>query len=298
MDWQTGISQALDEFLHHKLRTVLTLLGMIFGVGAVISMLSIGAGAEREALRMIDSLGLRNVIVEAIPQPEERLREVREDSLGLSVRDLEIALETLPQVVRHTAIKEVSVHSIFSDGGRSDAQVLGVNPDHFDMSHLQLERGAFFDEQAQARYAQYCVIGSQVAQDLFGSADPLGSRLKVNHVWLTVVGVLAARELGSDQFQGVDLSRPENMIYIPLQTALKRFRFKEMDDEIDAFHLEVDQQSSIASVATTLDQLLKTRHQGTNDYKLIVPDALLRQRDRHPARNRCEAGGYPSAVSD
>ena len=277
MDWETGIRQALDEFMHHKLRTVLTLLGMIFGVGAVISMLSIGAGAEREALRMIDSLGLRNVIVEAIPQPEERLRELREDSLGLSVRDLEIALQTLPQVIRHTAIKEINVHSIFSDSGRSDAQVLGVTPNHFAMSGLTLSSGGFFGDEDQARYAQYCVIGAQVAQDLFGTTSPTGSRLKVNHVWLTVIGVLAVRDLGEDQFQGVELSRPENKIYIPLQTALKRFRFNDMDDEIDAFHLEVDQQSSIPSVATTLNRLLETRHQGISDYRLIVPEALLRQ---------------------
>ncbi len=283
MDWQTGIRQALDEFLHHKLRTALTLLGMIFGVGAVISMLSIGAGAEREALRMIDSLGLRNVIVEAIPQPEERLRELREDSLGLSVRDLEIALQTLPQVVRHTAIKEVNVHSIFSDSGRSEAQVLGVTPNHFAMSDLSLANGSFFDEEDQARYAQYCVIGARVARDLFGTAAPTGSRIKVNHVWLTVIGVLAVRDLGEDQFQGVELSRPENKIYIPLQTALKRFRFKDMDDEIDAFHLEVDQQSSILSVATTLDRLLETRHQGISDYRLIVPEALLRQHQKTQA---------------
>ena len=84
MDWKTGLRQALEEFAHHKLRTMLTLLGMIFGVGAVISMLAIGKGAERQALGMIDALGLRNVIVEAIPQPEERLTEIREESLGLT----------------------------------------------------------------------------------------------------------------------------------------------------------------------------------------------------------------------
>ena len=108
MDWRTGVTEALEEFAHHKLRTLLTLLGMIFGVGAVISMLAIGEGAEREALTMIDSLGLRNVIVRAVPQPEDRLREIREDSLGLNLRDLEIALETVPGVASEGYAKHLA----------------------------------------------------------------------------------------------------------------------------------------------------------------------------------------------
>ncbi len=283
MDWRTGIRQALDEFAHHKLRTLLTLLGMIFGVGAVISMLSIGKGAQREALQMIDTLGLRNIIVEAIPQPDERLTEIRKDSLGLTLRDLEIATETLPQVVRSTAIKRINVHALFSDTGRSDAQVLGVSPSYFETSHLRLATGRFFDEGANARYAQSCVIGPQVAWDLFGSQDPLGEHLKVNHVWLTVIGVLEPRELASDEFQGIELARPENRIFLPLQTALKRFRFKPLEDEIDAFHLEVSEQKTIASAATTLGYLLDNRHQGIHDIKLIVPEALLRQHQKTQA---------------
>ncbi|MDH3285919.1 MAG: ABC transporter permease, partial [Acidobacteriota bacterium] len=179
MYWRTGVLQAVDEFAHHKLRTFLTLLGMIFGVGAVISMLSIGKGAEREAMQLIDTLGLRNVIVEAVPQPEERLREVRKDSLGLSLRDLEVALETLPQVTRHTALKRISTFSLFSDVGRSDARVLGVSPTHFGMSGLHLASGRLLDEKDDRRYRQVAVIGSRVARDLFGTQEAVGRLFKV-----------------------------------------------------------------------------------------------------------------------
>jgi len=280
MDWKTGVGQALDEFVHHKLRTFLTLLGMIFGVGAVISMLSIGAGAEREALQLIDALGLRNVIIQAVPQPEDRLSEIRKDSLGLSRRDLEVALETLPQVTRSTSVKQISTFSIFSDTGRSNARVVGVSPGHFDMTGRGVSAGRIFDETDDTRYRQVCVIGDRVANELFGAEDAVGELLKVNHVWLQVVGVLATRDLSREEFQGIRLESPANDIYVPLKTALKRFRFKPMERELDAIHMEVGERGSIRSVAATLSRLLETRHGGVDDFRLIVPEKLLSQERR------------------
>ncbi|RMF73471.1 MAG: FtsX-like permease family protein [Acidobacteria bacterium] len=280
MDWATGIREAFGEFAHHRLRTLLTLLGMIFGVGAVISMLSIGQGARRQALEMIDALGLRNVIVEAVEQPEERLKEIREDSLGLTLRDLEVALDTLPQVVAHTAIKEISVYGILSGEGRSDAAVFGVSPTHFDMAHVPLAAGRAFTEQENLRYAPVAVIGARVARDLFGSASAVGRLFKVNHVWLTVVGVAAPRAIAGDSFEGVALDAPENRIYVPIRTALKRFRFKPLEDELDAIHLQVDETASIPATAATVRRLLEVRHQGVRDYRIVVPQDLLEQHRR------------------
>ncbi len=277
MDWMTGIQQALEEFAHHKVRTLVTLLGMIFGVGAVISMLAIGKGAERQALGMIDALGLRNVIVEAIPQAEERLTEIREESLGLTLRDLEVAVDTLPQVVRHAVVKQITVFSVLTDSGRSDAEVLGVSPSYFEMSDLRLRAGRMFDETDNEHFAQVCVIGAQTAADLFGTADPVGRRVKVNHLWLDVIGLLEPRELEQEEFEGVPLASPQNRVYLPLQTARYRFRFGAMEDQLDAFHLEVRDSDEISSVAATLAHMLETRHGGIVDYRLIVPQALLEQ---------------------
>jgi len=119
-----------------------------------------------------------------------------------------------------------------------------------------------------------------VAADLFGVADPLGGRLKVNHVWLEIVGVLKSRTLERDEFEGVPLSSPQNRVYMPLQTARTRFRFKPMETQLDAFQLEVRDSAEIPSVAATLSRLLETRHGGIADYRLIVPQALLEQHRR------------------
>ena len=162
MNLTTGIAQAFGELVHHKLRTFLTLLGMIFGVGAVIAMLSIGEGAEREALHLIDSMGLRNVIVKSKKIDEERLKEIREVSNGLTRRDLEAALDTLPFFERHATIKSVHVYSLFSATGKSDAEVLGVSPSHFELASRPLRSGRALVELDDHAYAQVCVIGSRV----------------------------------------------------------------------------------------------------------------------------------------
>jgi putative ABC transport system permease protein len=276
-EWLTGVQQAIEEFAHHKLRTSLTLLGMIFGVGAVISMLAIGEGAERESLRVIDSLGLRNVIVEAVEQPSERLSEIREDSLGLSLRDLEVAIETVPSLRRHSASKRIDVYSLFSDTGRSEGQVTGVSPSHFEISNLGVARGRLFDDDEDRRFAQVCVIGAQVARDLFGTIDPIGRRIKANHVWFEVIGVLEERDVGREEFEGVRLSSPQNEVFVPLQAALKRFRFKPMENQLDTVVLELEDQTEIRGVASTVSRLISTRHNGIGDFRLIVPEALLEQ---------------------
>ena len=127
MEWYFDLAQALEQLANHKLRTLLTLLGMVFGVGAVIAMLSVGEGAEREALRLIDTMGLRNIIVEAKPVPEDMLAEIREDSMGLSLRDLEAARETLPFLSGYTAVKEIRTWAIYNEHGKSDARVIGAH---------------------------------------------------------------------------------------------------------------------------------------------------------------------------
>jgi putative ABC transport system permease protein len=277
VDWRAGVGQAIDEFRHRKMRTALTLLGMIFGVAAVISMLSVGAGAEREALSLIDTMGLRNVIVKAIPQEESKLKELREKSLGLTLRDLEAARETLPFAESDTALKRINTWALFSARGSSDAQALGVSPSHFEMVQVPLAAGRPLHAYDDETFAQVAVLGSRAAADLFGNQPPVGQRIKINHLWFTVVGVLADRSLGKDEFEGVRLGGDANAVYVPVRTALKKFRFKALEDELDEFHVQVREGVSPTVAAKTLSRLLESRHRGVNDFTLLIPEALLEQ---------------------
>lgn len=119
MIWDNGIGEALHELKSHKLRTFLTLLGMIFGVGSVISMLMVGKGAEKEALRLIDSMGLRNLIVEAKSYSTDELKEIREQSPGLRLADLAAARETLPLLSGEAATKSLQPYILFGPAGQA-----------------------------------------------------------------------------------------------------------------------------------------------------------------------------------
>src|SRR6185503_8895743 len=114
MRYLTEIQLAFSNLTSHKLRTLLTMLGIIFGVGAVIAMLSIGAGAEQESLRIIDTMGLRNIIVRDREYKEEDLKKVREVSLGLSLRDVDAIRAVTPGVEQWTARKRVRSYQVFS----------------------------------------------------------------------------------------------------------------------------------------------------------------------------------------
>jgi putative ABC transport system permease protein len=112
MKYQVIIKDTLAELAQHKLRTFLTLLGMIFGVGAVIAMLNIGEGAEREALKTIETMGLRNLIVEGKTFDEKTLLEQRKHSLGLTQSDMQTAVSTLPGITGFSAERSLDTYAL------------------------------------------------------------------------------------------------------------------------------------------------------------------------------------------
>ncbi len=271
------VAESVESLLQHKLRTLLTLLGIIFGVGAVIAMLSIGRGAEREALQLIDTMGLRNIIVKAKTFEESKLKEIRENSSGLTVQDLNAARETLPFLSNSSASKQVKTYAVLSEAGESDAEVWGVTPTHLEMANMSVSRGRFLLPFDDVVYAPVCVIGSRVAQVLFPGQVPIGKHVKINHVWMTVVGVLKDKSLVKTEFQGIALKGEQNNIYVPLQTALKVFRFGPYESDIDEFRVQLKKEVPAGTAAATLAHLMKRRHKEIGDYEMIVPEALLEQ---------------------
>jgi putative ABC transport system permease protein len=210
------IKDALYELSAQKLRTFLTLLGMIFGVGAVIAMLNIGEGAEREALKLIDSMGVNNIIINQRDYNDGELSEIREDSLGLTMGDVAAATNTLPFVDDYSATKIVKTFDIYSDLAKSDAQVLGVSQRYFTHSNLTLSQGRFLHPEDDSALAQVAVLGADTARELFPDEnDVVGQLVKVNHVWLTVVGVLTAPAGNKDEFQGVKIGGDRYRIFVP-----------------------------------------------------------------------------------
>ncbi|NRA61247.1 MAG: ABC transporter permease [Psychrobium sp.] len=276
-NFQESLLEALEQLWHHKLRTFLTLLGMIFGVGAVIAMISVGEGAEKEALKLIDSMGVRNLIIEEKKIDVERLKEVRKHSVGLSLYDVQASLETLPFVTNQSSEKSIEVHTLFSQHANGTSEVIGVSNSFRELSRLTLLEGRWFNENDEKQYRQVAVLAQGAANELFPRGNAIGQSIKVNHLWLQVVGVLEDKLLSKDSFQGVSLGGDTQRIYLPLQTTLKRFKFKALASEIDRFKLELTSDVSPQLAAVALSHLLDRRHAGEKDYQIIVPAALLNQ---------------------
>jgi putative ABC transport system permease protein len=276
-----AVVTSLQNLSAHKMRSALAMLGVVFGVGAVIAMLAIGAGAEREALAMIQRLGVDNVLVRAKEYESEQLREIRETSIGLSQRDLDAIAAAVPGVAEIVPKVEIDAWEVRSATAAAEAEVFGVAPAHLGLSALALREGRFIDELDVREHAQVCVIGPRVARALFGWEPPLGDEIEVDEVWLTVVGVLDGANDDVESFQGVTLASSDSAIYIPVSTALRKFDrsplvspFTELVMRIeDPLHRGDASRAAAASTRRLLEQL----HGAVQDYELIVPQALLEQ---------------------
>jgi putative ABC transport system permease protein len=258
----------------HKLRSALTMLGMIFGVGAVIAMLSIGEGAERQALGTIERLGVRNVLVRAREIPKDELEEVRQKSLGVSFRDAAAIADAVPGAEVVAPRIRLEPYKVLAASGKAEAAVYGVGFRHAGLANLRLQEGRFLDPLDEQTHAQVCVIGVGVRRDLFGYGPAVGQPLKVDDVWLEVVGVLAPVGEGST-FQGVPVGSVDREIYLPVTTADRKFDHPPLDSPLDEIVIRMRKGESGAETAALVRGLLERLHAGAADYELVVPEALL-----------------------
>jgi putative ABC transport system permease protein len=276
------LADAIAELSAQKLRTFLTLLGMIFGVGAVIAMLNIGEGAERQALKLIDSMGVYNIIIESKEYPSEELIEIREESLGLSMGDINAALATLPFVEGYSASKKIKVHDIYSDFRKSQAEVLGVTLSYFEHANLKLSAGRLLNKNDNDKISQVAVLGFDAAMELFpemanNTEQMLNQYVKVNHVWLKVVGVLSPPPGDKNEFQGVKIGGDRYRIFLPLSTSVQKFSNDLLTSELDSVKLNIAKTSDPVVASKAVEQLIQLRHGGLEDYTLVIPAALLEQ---------------------
>lgn len=271
---------ALANLGRHKLRSFLTMLGMIFGVGAVIAMLSIGAGAEQQSLSIIENLGIRNIIIRAKEFKEEELRQIRTESLGVSLRDLEALESILKPKPLITASRLVTTYQIISEKGRTDSRVLGVSSTYPVIQNLKLLQGSFFLPSDEEGNAQVCVLGIAAKQKLFGFGDVLNQRIKINDIWMKVVGVLADSMVDEQEFEGVKIQNPNNDIYIPITTAIRKFDTEAVENELNEIVVQIHPDAVINEQASTINNLMSVMHRYVDDYAIVIPEDLLEQRQR------------------
>lgn len=226
---------AIGAVLTNKVRSLLTALGIIFGVAAVIAMLAIGNGAQQEILAQIKLVGVNNIVIKPIiEQEEEKLaentgakKEKKKFSPGLTVRDVNSIEQTIPGITRMSPEIILNTYVIRS-GIRRSAKLVGIDPAYFDIFSFELQEGQRFNEEQLKIGAPVCVIGNSIKAKFFPTEDPIGKSIKVGPHWLKIVGVMKERLVSKTSISKLGI-RDFNMdIYAPLQTVLVRYRNRDI----------------------------------------------------------------------
>jgi putative ABC transport system permease protein len=276
-----------NSLLLHKLRSILTTLGVLFGVSSVIAMLAIGEGASEEAQEQIRKLGSRNVILRSVKPPEDLVRgseATRVSSYGLTVADYERVAQTFPGVVRTVPVRQLQQEVRVNDRAQNP-RVLATTPAYIDVTGRPLSEGRFITAEDELRFSNVCVLGYEVARFLIPFESPIGHRIKIGPEYFTCVGVLLPRvPLGSDQpAPGVDVT---GEIFLPLENARRWFgevqvkiRSGSREMEEVALHeiiAECESDEAVPLVAAAAREMLARNHT-QQDYEVVVPlEQILR----------------------
>ncbi len=251
-----------ESLVAHKLRTSLTALGMMFGVGAVIATLSIGSAAEQEVLQMIRRLGQNTVVVRALRFDKEEREEIRKKSIGLSERDVVALRDAVSGVARVRPKIRIEPYQVLIAGRRARAAVWGVSGAG---ARARPVEGRFVDTYDERTHAQVAVISGRLRQALFDADPAVGRRLKVDDVWLEVIGV-------------VEADGPE--VLLPYTTARRKFRRDPLASPLSELVVEVAPGVSAVEVGPVVRSVLQRTHAGVEDFEVVVPEHLMRQGQR------------------
>jgi putative ABC transport system permease protein len=316
---------ALEAIQRNKLRALLTSLGIIFGVASVIAMLAIGSGAQQEVLSQMELLGTNNVIIQPTLEQVEGLvgqddgdSESNKYSPGLTLHDIESIRNQIPEV--EYISPEIIFESNFIRSARMrSGKIVGVNEEYFNINSFDVVEGQNFNQTHIDRAEPVCVIGYDVKTKFFPGENPIGKKIKVGNLWLTVVGVLNKKELSTENIERLGIRNYNLDIFAPVTTVLLRFKNRALvtKDDIEAggggsmfrgggmvvitggssssdeeetgmvnYHqldkviVRVSDSQFSVSIAEVLSRMLKRRHNGVVDYEIIVPEQLLQQEQR------------------
>lgn len=277
------IYMGLSSLLVHKLRSLLTMLGMIFGVGAVVAMLAITAGVEKEMISYIDLLGVNNIIIEAKEAVDRNeLQARRQVSPGLTFRDFRAISENVQGLDALTPRKRFKPSKVLPKTAQEPPLLIGVEPNYLQINSLKVVEGRFFNDDDNAKSAPVCVLGESAKVNLLGYDNAVGKYVKVNDIWLQVVGVLAQQATADTDVEGLEVVNRNNLVIAPLNTVMRRFEDNNsyLKDEIDGIYIKVKNNTDSVETANVVSAILAATHKDAGDFTVTVPAGLLEQRRR------------------
>jgi len=238
------IQIALEAIVANRVKSILTALGIIFGVAAVISMLAIGNGAEQEILEQIKLVGVNNIVITpssfTVNEGGSTNSNSQNDkpggkkfSKGLTLLDMEAIKEVVPHIEKITPVISFN-YSALLDGISKPVVLEGITNNYFDLFNMQLAGGLRFNDIQTEKGLPVCIIGNNIKLQFFRQDDPIGKYIKCGQIWLKIVGVIEQRDFTASASDELGISSSDNKIFIPVQTMLLRFKNRALlrSDEI------------------------------------------------------------------
>ena len=281
--WIPDLQLGLQNLLLHRLRSLLTMLGMIFGVAAVVSMLSIGAGARQKVMAFIEQMGVHNLIVEAKETTEfQAHQKIRRISPGLTLQDYRVIGDDVDGIVASTPRKRFVPTKTIPKAQQDVPTIYGVKPVYKDIAALHLIEGRFFNAEEENRADPICILGTGARSNLFGASDPIGQYVKLDAQWFRVIGVAGPQLSSQTEMAGLPTQDLNNVIYAPLNAVVLRLEntYSDVRDDIDGIYLNLKPSADMPGEAQIVRAVLESSHHGANDYSVIVPAELLAEQKR------------------
>lgn len=276
----------------HRLRSLLTVLGIVFGVASVISMLAVGEGASFEAQEQIRRLGSNNIILRST-RPVETQNASRQRSYvieyGLTYDDIERIRATFPNV-EVILPNRVMRKQVWNLSRKTEADIVGTLPSATEIARIRMREGRFFSETEALQPLNVCVLEAPLADMLYPFGDALGNTMRVDGDYYRIIGIASPHEttaLPNVQQRSGDVL--VSRVYIPLEAARARFGETLVRRSSGSFEAErvqlheaivrVTHQEEVDVVAKIIEDILKAHHK-KQDYRIIVPLELLREAER------------------
>jgi putative ABC transport system permease protein len=265
---------------------VLSILGIVFGVSAIVAMLSIGEGARQEALEQIELLGTNNITIRALTLTKSQIVEAKRNlSSGLTATDAFRLSEICPNISFIAPLKVINIESTYGNR-ESLAPIVGTTPDYAAVRNVSIGKGRFITLLDIEKNKRVCVLGADVAKTFFRVGSPLGEMIRLGSDWYNVIGVLQSKNIKSKSrtfHKGKDASitlrNINNDIYIPFSASVLLSPSASGGSEIavDEIGIRINEASKVQESANIIKTVLTRLHNKVQDYEIVVPVELLRQ---------------------
>jgi len=281
MQTKENIRVAIYGLRDHKFRSFLTMLGIIFGTASVITMISIGEGAKKQAMAKYQDLGVSNIIIRDKDLTDADLEQARiKFSQGLTISDTRAITEIVPGITGIAPQAEAKLDAMYRDRS-SKATVIGVTPEVTKILNYRLDKGIFIDQDHYSRQLKVSVLGANIARELFTYEDPLGKNLKLGDQWFEVAGVLHSKALFTETVGELAARDLNNDVYIPLSTFSSRIPKKNiLTSELKQMTVKLQSSQMLIESAALIRSILSRRHFNNDDFSIIIPYELMEQEKR------------------